>query len=315
MNWAWRQTLPSTQKFVLLALADMADDDGVCWPSISTLAKRCAMSTRTVRRTLQDLIKTDLLQCEPRYRGDGSTTSNRYVLNLRGDDTVSGAPDINVTGEGRQCQWAPRADVTPRTTTRTAIDPSPLPGAASSVSGTGNSGGEFIRLVFPNKLTTAECTEAIRRLEEFPPILAQQLLDELNGKMQRGGIKTTSLAYLGGLINRARAGTFVPEVGRLTKQRTDRVSQTYAESPARPAENSREAAPVYPDVSNNPLCQRVAAIRNRVAIRGAASATPITTAAPTPEQDTSDETKPTRIDVESTPGRVKFPELARVIGR
>lgn len=242
MNRTWGQTLPSTQKFVLLTLVDMADDDGLCWPSVATIAKRCAVSTRTVRRALRDLIKANVVQCELRLRGDGSTTSNRYVLNLGGDDTVSGAPDTNATQEGLQCQRAPSADVTPRTTTRIVMDSSPPPGTAPVVSGTGNSGGEFIKLVFPNELTTEECTEALRRLEELPRMLAQQLLDELNGRMQRGGIKTTPLAYLGGLIKRARAGTFVPEVGRPTQQHASRVPQTHAECPARPAENWRAAA-------------------------------------------------------------------------
>ena len=314
MNWAWHQALPSTQKFVLLALADMADDDGVCWPSMSTLAKRCAVSTRTVRRALRDLTKLDFLQCELRHRGDGSTTSNRYVLNLGGDDTVSGAPDTHAPREGRPCQRAPRVDVTPRTTTRTVIDPSPPPGAGHTDSGTGNSGGELRKLSFPSELTEAECAASTRRLEEFPTTLAQQLLDELNGRMQRGEIKTTPLAYLGGMTNCARAGTFVPEIGRPTQQHASRVPQTHAERPARPAENSRKAAPVYPDITNNPLCQRVAAIQNRATIRDAARTTPITTAASAREQDASDEFKTTRIDVESTPVRVKFPELARVIG-
>lgn len=314
MQWAWHQALPSTQKFVLLALADIADDDGVCWPSVSTIAKRCAVSTRTVRRALRDQIKADFVQCALRYRVDGSTTSNRYVLNLRGGDAVSGAPDISTTGEGRQCQRDPIADVTPRTTNRTVIDPSPPPRAGHAVSGTKNSGGEFIRLVFPDEYTTAECAEATRRLEEFPRTLAQQLLDELSGRMQRGEIKTTPLAYLGGLINRARAGTFVPEIGRPTNQRTGRVAQSYVESPAPPVEISREWLPIYSVVMNNPLCQRVAELQHKAAQRSATQTAPITTPLPARPQDANDESFPINIPVESPPERVKFPELARVIG-
>ena len=41
MKWAWEQALALTQKFVLMALADVANDEGVGWPSISTIAKRC----------------------------------------------------------------------------------------------------------------------------------------------------------------------------------------------------------------------------------------------------------------------------------
>lgn len=81
-----------------MALADVADDDGVCWPSVSTIGRRCAVSTRTVQRALRDLHKVDLVRGDARYRGDGSTTSNRYVLSLRGGDTLSGASDMAVTG-------------------------------------------------------------------------------------------------------------------------------------------------------------------------------------------------------------------------
>jgi hypothetical protein len=313
MQWAWHQTVPSTPKFVLLTLADAADDNGVCWPSISTIAKRCAMSTRTVRRALQELIKADFIYCEARHRGDGSTTSNRYVLNLREGDTVSGAPDINATGEGHQCQWGPIPDVTPRTTNRTVIDPSPPLDDGLAVSGTGNSGGEFIELVFPTEFTTKECTEATRRLETLPTTLAQQLLDELSSRMERGGIKTTPLAYLGGLINRARAGTFVPDKRRPTNQRTGR-SQTYVESPAPPVEISRESLPIYADVTNNPLCQRVAELQHRAAQRSVPQTAPSTTPVPARPQDTNDESVPANNPVESPPARVKFPELARVIG-
>ena len=57
MNWAWRQALTPTLKLVLMALADAADDQGVCWPSVSTLAKKCTVSTRAVQRSLRVLIR------------------------------------------------------------------------------------------------------------------------------------------------------------------------------------------------------------------------------------------------------------------
>jgi hypothetical protein len=43
MNWAWRQALTPTLKLVLMALADAADDHGVCCPSVSTLAEKCTV--------------------------------------------------------------------------------------------------------------------------------------------------------------------------------------------------------------------------------------------------------------------------------
>ena len=261
MTWAWRQPLPSTMRFVLLALADAADENGACWPSVSTIAERCAVSTRTVQRALRDLIKADLVQSDPRHRGDGSTTSNRYVLRLGGGDTASGAPVMDVTEGCHGCRGGHDMDVTPRTTNRTVIDPSPPPSAAAPEPAT--SGGDLRKLIFPSKFAAAECVEAAHRLNRFPTPLAQQILDELNGRMQRGEIKTTALAYLGGLISRARAGTFVPNVERRSERGTQQVPRTRQDTDRIAVETSRESAPAYPDVMTNPLCQRVAEIQNR----------------------------------------------------
>lgn len=43
------------ERLVLLALADSANDDGYCWPSIAHLAKKCNMSPQAVRRFLARL--------------------------------------------------------------------------------------------------------------------------------------------------------------------------------------------------------------------------------------------------------------------
>lgn len=122
--------------------------------------------------------------------------------------------------------------------------------------------------------TATERAEATRRLERLPVPLAQQLLDVLDDRMQRGEIKTTPLAYLGGLIHRAEAGTFVPEVGRPPPSQVRRVSRASAETPSQPRETSQASAPVYSDAASNPLCQRVAEIQNKVAQRCAASSAP-----------------------------------------
>jgi len=58
--WAWDVDLKGDPlvKFVLVALADQADDYGYCWPSQKTIAKKVCQGERTVRRhiaTLRDL--------------------------------------------------------------------------------------------------------------------------------------------------------------------------------------------------------------------------------------------------------------------
>jgi hypothetical protein len=109
-------------------------------------------------------------------------------------------------------------------------------------------------------LTAAERRVAIVRLRQFPAPLAQQLLDELNGRLARGEVKTAALAYLNGLIARAREGSFEASA-ELKKLRIPRPSR---ETDSAEPEIERPPAPVYPDVAQNPLCQRVMSIQASV---------------------------------------------------
>lgn len=77
LNWAWQQHPATTpQKLVLAALADRADDEGVCWPSTAWLARKCSpLSTQSVRRALTDLADQGLLLKVKRQRRKDGTLS------------------------------------------------------------------------------------------------------------------------------------------------------------------------------------------------------------------------------------------------
>src|SRR6185369_3449935 len=53
MTAAWATKLPASDKLVLLALADCANDEGHCWPGLSTLCEK----TGRCRRSLQDSLR------------------------------------------------------------------------------------------------------------------------------------------------------------------------------------------------------------------------------------------------------------------
>lgn len=61
----------------LLVLAKWADDDGVCWPSVASIAKLMHCSTRTVQTLLQKLVQQKELAVE--IRGSDRKT-NRYRI-------------------------------------------------------------------------------------------------------------------------------------------------------------------------------------------------------------------------------------------
>jgi helix-turn-helix protein len=65
---------------ILLALADMANDEGFCWPSIKTLAERARMQPRNVQVILQKLIVAGELDVQ---YGNGPKTPNGYLNRYR----------------------------------------------------------------------------------------------------------------------------------------------------------------------------------------------------------------------------------------
>lgn len=61
MSDAWSTPLPAMQKLVLLAIADCANDEGLAWPSVATIAKKSGCNERTVQRNLRALEEAGLL--------------------------------------------------------------------------------------------------------------------------------------------------------------------------------------------------------------------------------------------------------------
>lgn len=56
MTWAWKQQLPPTEKYVLIALADHAnDEDFTCWPSLNHLQKKTGLSRPAIWKTIDRL--------------------------------------------------------------------------------------------------------------------------------------------------------------------------------------------------------------------------------------------------------------------
>lgn len=80
LNWAWEADLPTSQKFVLVALADMADENESCYPGQERLGRMIGATDRTVRAALAKLEESGLISRTQRRGSDGMRTSDRYVL-------------------------------------------------------------------------------------------------------------------------------------------------------------------------------------------------------------------------------------------
>ena len=102
--------LQPAQKMILMALADRADAEGVCWPSIGEIAHRTCQSERTVLRHIAALKDLGLLTSQQRrYRtakGDTRQASNVYHLNLAGmlAGNFDSRPKREKTSSGPGCQ-------------------------------------------------------------------------------------------------------------------------------------------------------------------------------------------------------------------
>ncbi len=70
------------RKLVLLKLADNANDQGECWPSIPYLAATCEMAERSVQNHIKWLHEQGFLWVEPRKSKNGGHQSNIYHLTL-----------------------------------------------------------------------------------------------------------------------------------------------------------------------------------------------------------------------------------------
>ena len=142
------------EKLVLIALADMADDDGICWPAMKKVAKKSLCSKRTAQRAIGRFEDMQILSKTERPKEQKRNDSNLYQLDfmalihmtnsvLKGDtvsptgrqsDTHRGD---TVSPTGRQSDTQVGDTVTPETinkepTNRTYQEPITGTGAASA---------------------------------------------------------------------------------------------------------------------------------------------------------------------------------------
>ena len=80
MTWAWEQELPMGPKAVLVAIANHADGEGLCYPGQARLARMVGCNERSIRNFVRVLEDAGLIERVQRRRKDGSRTSDEYRL-------------------------------------------------------------------------------------------------------------------------------------------------------------------------------------------------------------------------------------------
>ena len=103
MSEVWRTQLPTSEKMVLLVIADHASDEGDnSYPSQQTIATKASLSVRTVQRVINTLVRDGYVW---RAKGAGGSANCRddrrphlYKINLaklRGVNLAGRQPDVD----------------------------------------------------------------------------------------------------------------------------------------------------------------------------------------------------------------------------
>lgn len=122
MSLCWPlQGMSGPQKAVLISLADNANDEGVCWPSVARIAERTCLSERTVQSAIRWLGHAGILSF--RERMGRSTMYTLTPAAYAPPQQIHPAADAPPPP---QLPRTPPAAAAPRTVIEPSSEPSPL---------------------------------------------------------------------------------------------------------------------------------------------------------------------------------------------
>jgi hypothetical protein len=81
-----------------LALADAANDEGYCWPSVRSIAKKCRLDERYTRKLLTQMVEDGFVE---RALNEGKRGTNVYLVRstlVKSDTPVKKDRGVNKTG-------------------------------------------------------------------------------------------------------------------------------------------------------------------------------------------------------------------------
>lgn len=185
VSWAFDVTgLTSTQKFLLVALADYADEADSCYPGQAKLADRVGATRETVSRNLAKLEELGFIRRERRYREGGFRSSDRFVLTV-GLMTPDGAQTL--CDESSRDEKSCDSDALPYVTqneflcdaNRGAIEPSGEPPVEPPVKVDLDDLFDDAYYEWPKKEKRKPASEKFKRLarEKDPVWLAQRIME------------------------------------------------------------------------------------------------------------------------------------------
>jgi hypothetical protein len=109
MSAVWGCSLSGpTKRLVLLALADNANDEGECWPSIATISRKTGLCERATRKAIRDLEADGWLAVQ---LCAGRRGANKYMIRAAPDAPGTKCPPArNAPHPGTRCPPTPAPD-------------------------------------------------------------------------------------------------------------------------------------------------------------------------------------------------------------
>lgn len=95
LNHAWNTNAPTLKKFVLISLADQANSDGICWPSLTYIERRTGMCRNSVISAIKWLEANGYVN-----KIQGVKKSNCYKINTSASGEL--VHQVNQTSAGNE---------------------------------------------------------------------------------------------------------------------------------------------------------------------------------------------------------------------
>lgn len=159
-----------SDRFLLLALADFANDAGECWPGMKSVAQKCCMTERGAQKIIRRLEDDGWLSIDT---GGGRHGCNRYVINTERRSGFSSETPNEVHPEHR----SPPPNVDAETPNVDAENPehrSPEPSRTIKEPPKDGHSFDDFWAAWPNKVKKADAQKAFKRLSLGNRFLAAQ---------------------------------------------------------------------------------------------------------------------------------------------
>jgi hypothetical protein len=194
---------------------------------VNDLRRRCQLGRDATYGLLNELKEVGYVRYFEKRLANGRVAGGAYRFYEQPEDAerATPLPDLPeaekpdpVFPDAVNQEAIPNTDKNLVTTTTTTV-----------VSGGGSEDEQAEELIFPGGLVELERQQAAQCLGQLDVGLRQPVLDELAGIMKAGKIRASPLACLEGIVRRAKAGAFTPQLApRIAHAREERRSNERA---------------------------------------------------------------------------------------